>query len=70
MVAESATLQRQAANNTKEQLANSPNLKIESQNAMTSKALNSPTVMGGLLDALLNHSGLYEKLREPRLQFL
>lgn len=73
-VAESATLQQQAANNTKEQFANSPNLKIELQNAiidsldahnaMSSRALNSPVVMHGLLDILLNHSGLYEKLRD------
>ncbi|MFM2051613.1 MAG: hypothetical protein RL682_2104 [Pseudomonadota bacterium] len=72
-VAESATLQQQAANNTKEQFANSPNLKIELQNAiidsldahnaMSSKALNSTMVMDGLLDVLLNHSGLYERLR-------
>ena len=72
-VAESATLQQQAANNTKEQFANSPNLKIELQNAiidsldahtsMSTKALNSPIVMHGLLDILLNHSGLYERLR-------
>jgi type I restriction enzyme R subunit len=72
-VAESATLQQQAANNTKEQFANSPNLKIELQNAiidsldahttMSTKALNSPAVMHGLLDILLNHAGLYERLR-------
>ncbi len=72
-VAESATLQQQAANNTKEQFANSPNLKTELQNAiidsldahnaMSTKALNSPIVMHGLLDILLNHSGLYERLR-------
>jgi type I restriction enzyme R subunit len=72
-VAESATLQQQAANNTKEQFANSPNLKIELQNAiidsldahtiMSTKALNSPLVMHGLLDVLLNHAGLYERLR-------
>jgi type I restriction enzyme, R subunit len=72
-VAESATLQQQAANNTKEQFANSPNLKIELQNAiidsldahnaMSSKALNSTIVMDGLLDVLLNHAGLYERLR-------
>lgn len=72
-VAESATLQQQAANNTKEQFANSPNLRIELQNAiidsldahtsMSTKALNSPIVMHGLLDILLNHSGLYERLR-------
>ena len=72
-VAESATLQQQAANNTKEQFANSPNLKIELQNAiidsldahnaMSTKALNSPIVLSGLLDVLLNHAGLYETLR-------
>ena len=72
-VTESTTLQQQAANNTKEQFANSPNLKIELQNAiidsldahnaMSTKALNSPVVMHGLLDILLNHSGLYEALR-------
>ena len=76
-VAESATLQQQAANNTKEQFANSPNLKIELQNAiidsldahnaMSSKALNSTIVMDGLLDVLLNHSGLYERLRGQSL---
>jgi len=72
-VAESATLQQQAANNTKEQFANSPDLHTELQNAiiqsydahtaMSTKALNSPLVMHGLLDILLNHSGLYERLR-------
>lgn len=72
-VAESATLQQQAANNTKEQFASSPSLKIELQNAiidsldahnvMSSKALNSTIVMDGLLDILLNHAGLYERLR-------
>jgi type I restriction enzyme R subunit len=72
-VTESATLQQQAVSNTKEQFANSPDLKTELQNAiiasydahtvMSTKALNSPIVMHGLLDILLNHSGLYEKLR-------
>jgi type I restriction enzyme R subunit len=72
-VAESATLQQQAANNTKEQFANSPDLKTELQNAiiasydahtlMSTKALNSPIVLHGILDVLLNHSGLYEALR-------
>ncbi len=73
-VAGSETLQQQAANNSKEQFANSPNLKIELQNAiidsldahnaMSTKALNSPIVIHGLLDILLNHSGLYERLRQ------
>jgi type I restriction enzyme R subunit len=72
-VAESVTLQQQAANNTKEQFANSPDLKTELQNAiiasydahtsMSTQALNSPIVMHGLLEILLNHSGLYERLR-------
>ena len=72
-VAESATLQQQAANNTKEQFANSPDLNSELQNAiiesydahtvMSTQALNSPIVLRGLLDILLNHSGLYETLR-------
>jgi len=72
-VAESAVLQQQAANNTKEQFANSPDLHTELQNAiiesydahtvMSTKALNSPLVMHGLLDILMNHAGLYERLR-------
>ncbi|MES2237380.1 MAG: type I restriction endonuclease [Pseudomonadota bacterium] len=73
-VTESVTLQQQAANNTKEQFANSPDLKIELQNAiiasydahtlMSTKALNSPQVLHGLMDILLNHTGLYETLRK------
>ncbi len=72
-VSESRTLQQQAANNTKEQFANSPDLHTELQNAiiesydahtlMSTQALNSPIVLRGILDVLLNHSGLYETLR-------
>lgn len=72
-VAESPILQQQAANNSREQFANSPDLHSELQNAiiesydahtvMSTKALNSPLVMRGLLDVLLNHAGLYERLR-------
>jgi type I restriction enzyme R subunit len=72
-VAESATLQQQAANNTKEQFAISPDLHTELKNAiiasydahtaMSTKALNSPIVLHGVLDILLNYSGLYETLR-------
>ncbi|OQW89275.1 MAG: type I restriction endonuclease subunit R [Rhodoferax ferrireducens] len=72
-VSESKTLQQQAANNTKEQFANSPDLHTELQNAiiesydahtvMSTQALNSPIVLRGILDVLLNHSGLYEALR-------
>lgn len=71
---ESATLQQQATNNTKEQFANSPDLKTEllnaimgaldAHNAMSTQALNSPAIQGGMKDILLNHAGLYEKLRE------
>ena len=71
---ESETLQQQATNNTKEQFANSPDLKTElmnaimgaldAHNAMSTQALNSPTIQGGMKDILLNHAGLYETLRE------
>ena len=72
-VVASATLKQQAANNTKEQFANSPDLKKELENAiiesydahtsMSSKALNSPIVLRGILDILMNHTRLYEALR-------
>jgi len=71
---ESETLRQQATNNTKEQFANSPDLKTELLNAimgaldahtlMSTQALNSPTVQSGMKDILLNHAGLYETLRE------
>jgi type I restriction enzyme R subunit len=70
---ESATLMQQATNNTKEQFANSPDLKTELLNAimgaldahtlMSTQALNSPSIQGGMKDILLNHAGLYETLR-------
>lgn len=72
-VVESSTLVQQAASNTKEQFANSPDLKTELQNAimdsydahtsMSTQALNSPVVLRGILNILLNHSQLYETLR-------
>jgi type I restriction enzyme R subunit len=31
---------------------------------MSTQALNSPAIQGGMKDILLNHAGLYEKLRE------
>ena len=71
---ESETLRQQAANNTKEQFANSPDLKTElvnaimgaldAHNAMSTQALNSETVQQGLKDVLLNNAGLYESLRK------
>ena len=70
---ESETLQQQAANNTKEQFANSPDLRMSLQNAiiaaydahtsMSTQALNYPAVLSGMLDILLNHSRLWESLR-------
>lgn len=71
---ESERLRQQAANNTKEQFSNSPDLQTELLNAimgaldahnlMSTQALNSETVQGGLKDILLNNAGLYEALRE------
>lgn len=70
---ESETLRQQARNNTKEQFANSPDLTHELLNAvmaaydahtaMSTQALNSEAVRGGLKDILLNYSGLWEGLR-------
>ncbi len=71
---ESELLQQQAASNTKEQFANSPDLQSELTNAiinaldahtaMSTQALNQPAVQSGLKDILLNHAGLWEGLRE------
>ena len=70
---ESTKLAQQAANNTKEQFANSPDLQSEIMNAimealdahtaMSTQALNSETVRLGIKDILLNHSSLWEALR-------
>jgi len=70
---ESEKLRQQATSNTKEQFANSPDLKTELLNAimgaldahtlMSTQALNSISVQSGLKDILLNHAGLYETLR-------
>lgn len=71
---ESETLKVQAANNSKEQFANSPDLKTELLNAiidaleahttMSTQALGSETVREGLRDVLLGPARLYESLRE------
>jgi type I restriction enzyme R subunit len=71
---ESETLRQQATNNTKEQFANSPDLKSELLNAimgaldahtlMSTQALNSPAIQTGMKDILLNHAQLYETLRD------
>ena len=70
---ESETLVQQAANNSKEQFANSPDLKrelvsaiisaLDAHTAMSTQALNSEAVQRGLQDILLDHAELYETLR-------
>jgi type I restriction enzyme R subunit len=70
---ESETLRQQAANNTKEQFANSPDLKteltnaiigaLEAHTAMSTQALDSEVIRAGLKDVLLNQAKLYESLR-------
>jgi hypothetical protein len=67
----------QATNNTKEQFANSPDLKselmkaiigaLDAHSAMSTQALRSEAVREGLKDVLLNHAQLYESLRQPLL---
>ena len=71
---ESNTLQQQAANNTKEQFANSPDLSkelvtaiieaLDAHTTMSTQALNSTNIQKGLKDILLDHAGLWETLRE------
>ena len=75
---ESSTLAQQAASNTKEQFANSPDLQTEMMNAiigaldahmlMSTQALNSPVVRAGIKDILLNHAHLWEALRSKAAQ--
>ena len=71
---ESEKLGQQAVSNTKEQFANSPDLKTELMNAiigaldahtvMSTQALASETVRDGLRNVLLGPARLYEALRE------
>ena len=70
---ESDLLQQQAANNSKSQFANSPDLDNELMNAimdalsahtnMSKQALDSERVRTGLKDILLGPAELYEALR-------
>jgi type I restriction enzyme, R subunit len=70
---ESATLRQQAAHNTKEQFANSPDLgralmeaimdALDAHNTMSTQALESESVREGLKAVLLGPAGLYEALR-------
>lgn len=70
---ESPVLKEQAANNSKQQFDNSPDLRPELVNAiiqsmdahatMSQQALNSEAVLATILRLLLSHGGLYEGLR-------
>lgn len=70
---ENATLVRQAASNSKEQFANSPDLKdalmhaimdaLDAHTTMSTQALGSERVRDGLKDILLGPAQLYEALR-------
>jgi type I restriction enzyme R subunit len=71
---ESPTLRQQAAANSKEQFANSPDFgtelmdaiigALDAHQAMSSQALHSSTVRDGIKDVLLNHTNLWEDLRK------
>jgi type I restriction enzyme R subunit len=71
---ESEVLIQQAASNSKEQFAASPDIDrelanaiieaLDAHNAMSTKALNSESVKRGIKDILLNHTALWELLRE------
>jgi type I restriction enzyme R subunit len=73
-VKESPTLRKQAAANTKEQFANSPDFDreltdaimgaLDAHESMSTLALNSDKVRDGIKDILLNLTGLYEDLRD------
>jgi len=71
---ESKILQQQAANNSKEQFSNSPDLASAQQNAiidaldahqsMSSQAINNPDLQKRMLELLLGNFNLWEGLRE------
>ncbi|RWH84360.1 MAG: type I restriction endonuclease subunit R [Mesorhizobium sp.] len=73
---ESETLAQQAANNTKEQFANSPHLSksildaiidaFEAHTTMSKQALDSAKIREGLKDVLLGPGQLWEELRQRR----
>jgi len=77
---ESEVLAQQAANNTKEQFSNSPDLSKELMNAiidafaahsaMSKQALDSERVRSGLKDILLGPAQLYEALRERSKDYI
>jgi type I restriction enzyme, R subunit len=72
-VLESKTLAQQASSNSAEQFADSPDLDselliaimdvLDAHTIMSRQALDSPSVRRGIKDILLNHLGLWERLR-------
>ncbi|MES2299481.1 MAG: DEAD/DEAH box helicase family protein [Pseudomonadota bacterium] len=76
---ENETLIQQAANNSKEQFANSPDLSnallnaimdaLEAHTSMSTQALDSQRVRDGLKDTLLGPAQLYESLRARSTNF-
>lgn len=75
---ENDTLVQQAGSNSKEQFANSPDLRdalvhaimdaLEAHTTMSTQALGSERVQAGLRDILLGPARLYEALREKSLR--
>ena len=75
---QSTILRQQAAANSKEQFANSPDFgtalmdaiisALDAHQTMSSQALNSAEVRDGLKDILLNQTSLYEDLRDEGLK--
>jgi len=75
---ESSTLRQQAAANSKEQFSSSPDLNkalldaiigaLDAHQLMSTQALNSEDVREGMIDILLNHTNLYEDLRDQGLK--
>ncbi len=75
---ENDTLVQQAASNSKEQFANSPDLSqailhaimdaLDAHTTMSSQALNSQKIQNGLKDTLLGPAQLYEALRARSYQ--
>jgi len=74
---ESKTLQQQAASNSREQFASSPDLAraqqdaiidaLDAHQAMSSQALNNPDLQRRMLEMLLGNFNLWEGLREKAL---
>ena len=71
---ESTTLQQQAASNSREQFASSPDLAraqqdaiidaLDAHQAMSSQAINNPDLQKRMLELLLGNFNLWEGLRE------